>query len=169
VTGEVRADGPSPRVDAVPRWLTADEQDAWRALVAVVLRLPGELERQLQREAGMSHFAYWVLALLSEAPGRRLRLSELAAEADASLSRLSHAVTRLEGRGWVTRRPCPDDARATLAELTDAGLEQVVAAAPGHVDTVRRLVFDGLDAADVADLGRVCARIVARLGAPPDA
>jgi DNA-binding MarR family transcriptional regulator len=167
VTGEVRADGPSPPAEAAPRWLAADEQEAWRALVAVVLRLPGELERQLQRDAGMSHFAYWVLALLSEAPGRTLRLSELAAQADASLSRLSHVVTRLEARGWVTRRPCPDDARATLAALTDAGLDQVVAAAPGHVATVRRTVFDGLDATDVADLGRVCARVVARLDAPP--
>jgi DNA-binding MarR family transcriptional regulator len=115
---------------AEPRWLDDDQQHAWRQLAAVVLKLPSELESQLQRDAGMSHFEYWVVALLSEAPDRTLRMSQLAAQANASLSRLSHVVSRLEKRGWVTRRPCPDDARATLAVLTDAGWEQVVAAAP---------------------------------------
>jgi DNA-binding MarR family transcriptional regulator len=160
VTGEVSV----PAADAV-RWLDDREQEAWRQLVAVVLRLPGELERQLQRDASLSHFAYWVLAVLSEAPERTLRLSELAAQADASLSRLSHAMTRLEDRGLVTRCPCPDDARATLAVLTDAGLDQVRAAAPGHVATVRRIVFDGLEGHDVADLARLCAVIVSQLDA----
>jgi DNA-binding MarR family transcriptional regulator len=145
------------------RWLDEVEQRTWRQLAAVVLKLPTELERQLQRDAGMSHFEYWVTALLSEAPDRRLRLAHLAAQANASLSRLSHVVTRLERRGWVTREPCGDDARATDAVLTDAGFAQVEAAAPGHVATVRRLVFDGLEDDDVAALARVCGRIAARL------
>lgn len=148
-----------------PRWLDDAEQRAWRQLAAVVLKLPSELEAQLQRDSGMSHFEYWVLALLSEAPERALRMSQLAAQANASLSRLSHVVTRLEHRDWVTRRPCPDDARATLAVLTDAGWQQVVAAAPGHVATVRRLVFDGLTTDGVDELSRLCAAIVDRIDA----
>ena len=150
-----------------PRWLDRDEQAAWRRLAAVILKLPSELEAQLQRDAGMSHFEYWVVAVLSEAPERTLRLSQLAAQANASLSRLSHVVTRLEKRGWVTRRPCPEDARATLAVLTDAGFDQVVAAAPGHVEAVRRFVFDGLAADDVRDLARVCDSILDRIDARP--
>lgn len=145
------------------RWLDDRQQQAWRNLAAVILKLPSELDRQLQRESHLSHFEYWVMALLSESPDRRLRLSHLAAQANASLSRLSHVVTRLEGRGWVERQPAPEDARATLAWLTDTGLEQVIAAAPGHVDTVRELVFDRLTDEDVADLTRVCAAIAARL------
>lgn len=146
-----------------PRWLDDAEQRAWRQLAAVILKLPSELEGQLQRDAGMSHFEYWVIALLSEAPERTLRLSQLAAQANASLSRLSHVISRLEKRGWVTRRPCPDDARATLAVLTEAGWDEVVAAAPGHVATVRRFVFDGLEPDEVDDLARLCGAILERL------
>ena len=146
-----------------PRWLDETEQHAWRRLAAVLLKLPSELERQLQRDAGMSHFEYWVIALLSEAPARTLRLSQLAAQANASLSRLSHVVTRLEERGWVTRQPCPDDARATLAVLTETGWRQVVAAAPGHVETVRRLVFEALDRDDVGELARLCDAVLDRI------
>lgn len=155
-----RADHPEE-----PRWLDDAEQHAWRQLAAIVLKLPGELEAQLQRDAGMSHFEYWVLALLSEAPEHTLRMSQLASQANASLSRLSHVVSRLEKRGWVTRRPCPDDARATLAVLTDAGWQQVVDAAPGHVDTVRQIVFDGLGPEDVDELGRLCTVIRERIEA----
>jgi DNA-binding MarR family transcriptional regulator len=146
-----------------PRWLDAREQQAWRSVAAVILKLPAELEQQLQRDSGMSHFEYWVMALLSEATERSLRLSHLAAQANASLSRLSHVVTRLERRGWVTRRPAPDDARVTLAVLTAAGVDQVVTAAPGHVGTVRELIFDALTEQDVEDLAGVCAAIADRL------
>lgn len=156
----------APAMDE-PRWLDDDEQAAWRRLAAVILKLPSELESQLQRDASMSHFEYWVLAILSEAPDRSLRLSQLAAQGNTSLSRLSHVVTRLEKRGWVTRQPCPDDARATLAVLTDVGFEQVLAAAPGHVEAVRRFVFDGLDASGVRDLSRVCDAILDRIDARP--
>ena len=149
------------------RWLDEEEQAAWRRLAAVILKLPSELETQLQRDAELSHFEYWTIAILSESPDRTLRLSQLAAQSNTSLSRLSHVITRLEKRGLVTRRPCPDDARATLAVLTDVGYDQVVAAAPGHVDTVRRLVFDGLDRNDVRDLARACDAILARIDARP--
>jgi DNA-binding MarR family transcriptional regulator len=152
-------------VDAT-RWLDEEEQQAWRRLAAVMLKLPAALEAQLHRDAGMSHFEYWVLALLSEAPGHTLRLSVLAGQANASLSRLSHVATRLEKRGWIVRQPCPDDARAVLAALTRAGHAQIVAAAPGHVETVRSLVFDGLDRADVGELARLCDAVLQRLDAP---
>ena len=157
----------APRSPA-PRWLDDDQQQAWRQLAAVMLKLPSELDRQLQRDAGLSHFEYWVMALLSEADARRLRLSDLAAQANASLSRLSHVVTRLERRGWVRRAPSPDDARTTLAVLTDDGLAQVTAAAPGHVEAVQQLVFDALDREDVADLARLCGVIADRLDRPRD-
>lgn len=150
------------------RWLSDDEQAAWRALAGLMLRLPGALESQLQRDSGLTHFEYWVLALLSEAPDRALRLSHLAQQANASLSRLSHVVTRLERRGWLTRQPDPSDARATRAVLSDEGMAAVVAAAPGHVEHVRRLVFDRLDDAEVEELASVCRRILDRLASTGD-
>lgn len=150
-----------------PRWLDDDEQRAWRRLAAVILKLPSELEAQLQRDSGMSHFEYWIIALLSEAPDHTLRLSHLAAQANASLSRVSHVASRLETRGWIDRRHSPDDARATLAVLTDAGWEQVVAAAPGHVEAVRRFVFDALTPHDVHELARICDTILAQLDGRP--
>lgn len=149
-----------------PAWLNESEQHAWRQLATVIVKLPAMLEAQLQRDEGISHFEYWVMALLSEAPDRSLRLSSLAAQANASLSRLSHVITRLEGRGWVTRRRSTEDARAMLAVLTEDGLATVVAAAPGHVAAVRALVFDGLDASAVAELDRVCAELVRHLDGP---
>lgn len=149
------------------RWLTDEEQDAWRALAAVVLRLPAALERQLQRDSQMSHFEYWVLALTSEEPDRSVRLSALATHANASLSRLSHVITRLERRGWVKREPDPDDARATRARLTHAGWRALVAAAPGHVEAVRRLILDVLEPDDVAALARIADRIAERLREEP--
>lgn len=150
-----------------PRWLDDREQHAWRRLAAVLMKLPVQLDRQLQRDSGMTEFEYWIIAMLSEAPDRTLRLSELAKQANASLSRLSHVVTRLERRGWVRREPCPEDARVTLGVLTDEGWNQVVAAAPGHVEAVRRFVFDALDRDDVEHLGRICDAILERIDARP--
>ena len=150
-----------------PRWLSDEEQRAWRRLAAVLQRLPAELERQLQHDAGMSHFEYWVLAMLSEAPGRSLQLRDLATRGNASPSRLSHVIGRLEERGWVRREACPGDARASNAVLTEAGWETIVAAAPGHADAVRRLVFDGLDPDGVEALAQVCDVILERLDACP--
>ncbi|WP_353952613.1 MarR family transcriptional regulator [Knoellia sp. S7-12] len=126
------------------RWLTDDERAVWLRLVAVVELLPGVLDAQLRAGAGLTHFEYFVLAMLSEAPERTLRMTALAQRTTATLQRLSHVVRRLEDRGLVKRYPCPEDGRATNARLTQAGWEAVVAAAPGHVDTVRRHVLDPL-------------------------
>jgi len=145
------------------RWLTDDELQAWIRLVAVVELLPGTLEQQLRRDSDLSHFEYFVMAMLSEAPGRRLRMTALAARANATLSRLSHVVSRLEARGLVERAPCAEDGRATNALLTPAGWEVVVAAAPGHVEQVRRVVFDALEPEQVGQLRAIAGAILGRL------
>src|SRR6185312_11705864 len=157
------------------RWLSADEMSAWRKFVAVVELLPGALDSQLQRDAELSHFEYFVMAMLSEAPGRTLRMTELGLETNETLPRLSHVVARLEKRGFVRRSPCEADRRATNATLTASGWEKVIETAPGHVGAVRENVIDPLDARDVADLDRIMSRMLARLdpdgrlGRPPSA
>ena len=151
--------GETPAV-VEPRWLDDDERAAWLSLVSVLIKLPAALDAQLQRDSGLSHFEYNVLAGLSEAPGRSLRMSVLAAHADGSLPRLSQVVARLERRGLVRRSPDPDDGRYTLAVLTDAGLDTVAAAAPVHVETVRSLVFDPLTKAKARQLHDICRRIL---------
>ncbi|ABW13134.1 transcriptional regulator, MarR family [Parafrankia sp. EAN1pec] len=143
-----------------PRWLTDEEMQTWLALVSVLIRLPAALDDQLQRDAGLSHFEYQVLVGLSGAPERTLRMSTLAVFANGSLSRLSHVVGRMEKAGWVRRTPDPTDGRYTLAILTDAGWEKIVATAPGHVDAVRALVFDPLTRAQQRQLGDIGRRIV---------
>ena len=143
-----------------PTWLTADQLSAWKKLIAVVELLPGTLESQLQRDSGLSHFEYFTLAMLSEAPDRTLRMTTLAAHTNSTLARLSHVVSRLEKRGLVRREACAEDRRATNAVLTPAGWTTVVAAAPGHVETVRDTVIDPLTTADVADLDRIMGRIL---------
>ncbi|WP_433019108.1 MarR family winged helix-turn-helix transcriptional regulator [Kribbella sp. CA-294648] len=110
----------------------------------MLFKLPGVLDYQLQRDSGLTHFEYVVMAGLSESPDHTRRMSDLAGFANGSLSRLSHVVKRLEKRGFVIRRPDAEDGRITVAELTDAGYEQVVAAAPGHVAAVREYVIDAL-------------------------
>jgi DNA-binding MarR family transcriptional regulator len=142
-----------------PRWLSAEEQQTWFALMAVLTWLPDALDAQLQRDAGISHFEYQVMAMLSMSPGRTRRMSDVAALANGSLTRLSRTVDRLDKRGWVTRRPDPDDGRATLAVLTDAGWDKIVATAPGHVTEVRRLVVDPLTTAQLRDLHEIADRI----------
>jgi DNA-binding MarR family transcriptional regulator len=136
----------------VPRWLDADEREVWLALVGVMIRVPAALDRQLQRDSNMSHFEYQVLAGLSDAPERTLRMSRLAEFTEGSLPRLSQVVGRLEGRGFVARRPDSSDGRFTLATLTDDGFAELERAAPGHVDAVRRLVFDPLSETQHAQL-----------------
>ena len=145
------------------RWLSAEELAAWKKLIAVVSLAPGVLDAQLQRDADLTHFEYFTLAMLSEAPERTLRMTALASRTNATLSRLSHVVSRLESRGYVTRAPCPADRRATDASLTEEGWRKVVATAPGHVETVRARILDALDERDVADLDRIMARVLTRL------
>jgi DNA-binding MarR family transcriptional regulator len=142
-----------------PRWLDAEESQAWRALAKTLERLPAALDAQLRRDAGISHFEYQALALLSEAPGRTLRMSELAMWAGSSLPRLSQVVARLEQRGWVRRTPDPADGRYTLATLTGHGQAKVTQAAPGHVQEVRRLVFDPLTKTQSRQLREIGRRI----------
>ena len=142
------------------RWLTDPEQQAWRRLAAVTMLLPAALESQLQRDADLTHFGYWVMAMLSEARGRSLRMSELAALSYGSQSRLSHLVSRLEQQGYVRRERVGEDRRGYLAVLTDAGYAKVVATAPGHVEEVRARVFDRLTPAQVAQLDEICAAIL---------
>ena len=137
----------------------------WRRLAAVMTLLPAALDTQLQREAELTHFAYWVLVSLSEAPGRAVRMSELAQAANGSQSRLSHMIARLEHRGWIRRQRAGDDGRGTVAVLTDAGFAKLAETAPGHVDLVRSLVFDRLTPAQTAALGEVCAALVESLAA----
>ena len=144
-------------------WLDAEERAAWLRLVAVVELLPGVLDAQLRRDAGLSHFDYFVLAMLSEAPDRRLRMTALAQRTNATLPRLSHVVQRLEGRGLIERFPCPEDRRATNARLTDAGWDAVVAAAPGHVDTVRTHVLDPLTRSQLKQLRTIGDALLTRL------
>jgi DNA-binding MarR family transcriptional regulator len=144
----------------LPRWLDAEERQAWLALISVMIRLPSALDAQLQRDAGLSHFEYQVMAGLSESHDRTLRMSVLALLAEGSLSRLSQVVSRLEKRGWIRRAPDPTDGRYTLAELTDAGYAKVVASAPGHVEAVRRLVFDPLTKAQTRQLREIGRRVM---------
>lgn len=128
-------------------WLDDDEQDLWQALLTVVIALPAALDRQLQRDAGISNFEYGVLAQLSMADEDTMRLSELARVSDSTQPRLSKAMDRFEARDWVARRPDPGDGRYTLATLTAAGRRKLAESAPEHVAQVRRLVFEPLTAA----------------------
>ncbi|GHJ55675.1 MarR family transcriptional regulator [Nonomuraea sp. TT08I-71] len=137
------------------RWLDPDEQRTWRAFLTASRALMDTLDRELQRDAGMPHAYYEILVRLSEAPDRRLRMSELADATGSSRSRLSHAATRLEAAGWIRREDCPTDRRGQLAVLTDAGFATLAAAAPGHVDGVRRHLFDALSPAQVDQLRRI--------------
>ena len=143
--------------------MSEDEQVAWRRLIAVAILLPHELASHLRDEHGMGMHDYWVLAMLSEAPEGTLRMRELARRAQASPSRISHTIDRLHARGWVTRQPSTTDRRGQQASLTPAGLEAVRSTAPSHVERVRHVVFDALDANDVADLARIMDRILAKL------
>ena len=146
-----------------PRWLSPDELRAWLPVGGLLLKLPAALDAQMQRDSGLSHFEYLVLANLSEAPERTRRMSALAALANGSLSRLSHVVKRLEARGWIERRACPSDGRYTNAVLTDAGWEKVLASAPGHVEAVRTLVLDALSPEELDQLGAMARRLLERL------
>jgi DNA-binding MarR family transcriptional regulator len=141
------------------RWLSQDEMDAWTALCWLTIRMPALIDAQLRRDSGLSFFEYVVLAALSMAPDRRMRMSDLAEFANGSLSRLSNVVKRLELRGWLFREPSAANGRITEAFLTDAGMAVVAQAAPGHVETVRRCVFDALRPDQVGELRDIARQI----------
>ncbi|SEG34124.1 transcriptional regulator, MarR family [Actinacidiphila yanglinensis] len=142
------------------KWLTEDEQATWRAFLHATTLLEDHLDRQLQRDAGMPHMYYALLSTLSETPQRRMRMTELAEQTKITRSRLSHAVARLEGNGWLRRESCPSDRRGQIAVLTDAGYEELVRTAPGHVSAVRAAIFDRLTQEQVEQLGDI-SRIIA--------
>ncbi|KOX15758.1 MarR family winged helix-turn-helix transcriptional regulator [Nocardiopsis sp. NRRL B-16309] len=146
-------------MDTHSPWLDDEQQDLWQALLTVVIALPAALDRQLQKDAGISNFEYGVLARLSTAEQATMRLSDLARMCDSTQPRLSKVMDRFEARDWVTRRPDPDDGRYTLATLTDTGRHKLIESAPGHVEQVRRLVFDPLSAAQRRHLGAALSRI----------
>ncbi len=145
------------------KWLSEQERGAWLGLAAVVELLPGVLDSQLRRDADLTQFEYYVLAMLSEAPNRMLRMTALARHTNATLPRLSHVVRRLADRGLVERSPCPEDGRATNVRLTGAGWAKVQASAPGHVANVRRHVFDALTPEQVAQLTSIADSLLTRL------
>jgi DNA-binding MarR family transcriptional regulator len=145
------------------RWLDPDEQRTWRAFLTASRALMETLDRELQRDAKMPHAYYEILVRLSEAPERRLRMSDLAEASGSSRSRLSHAVARLEAAGWVRREECPTDRRGQIAVLTDEGFATLAAAAPGHVEGVRRHLFDALSPAQVDQLRRISEALVDHL------
>lgn len=156
--------GPAPEAGANNSpWLTAEQQQVWRGFLQLTGSLEYELDRELQRDAGMPHAYYLILAMLSEAPQGALRMSQLAAAAWASPSRISHAVDRLEREGWVVRRPDERDKRGQVAVLTDLGRRQLESAAPGHARTVRRILFDRLTPEQLAAFGDICRMALAEL------
>ena len=153
---------------AEPRWLDRDEQRAWRAFLTATRLLFDPLDREMQRDAGIPLSYYEILVRLSEAPEHKLRMSTLAEQSLTSRSRLSHAVARLEERGWVRREPSPGDRRGQLAVLTEKGYAALVDAAPGHVEGVRRHLLDPLTPEEFAELGRISEKVVAHLTAVRD-
>ncbi|MEV4458675.1 MarR family transcriptional regulator [Microbispora sp. NPDC049633] len=143
------------------RWLDEEEQRTWRAYLRTSQLLQEALERQLQRDSSMPHAYYMILVVLSESPGRTMTMTELSAILQYSVSRLSHAVSRLEEKGWVRRLKRPADRRTTVAELTDEGYAAIVKAAPGHVEEVRRVLFDPLTPGQVRQFREILATILA--------
>ncbi len=148
------------------RWLTDEQQQAWRAYLLTFQLLEEALDRQLQRDSGLAATHYGLLVTLSEAPGRRLRMSDLAQLHRYSQSRLTHAIARLERDGYVVRERCPSDRRGQYAVLTAAGVKALKAAAPGHVAEVRARVFDRLSDEQVAALHDVCETLLEGLDPP---
>src|SRR3954447_25718883 len=161
MTSEVSSDARTADAAGGTRWLDADEQRAWRAYMNSWMLLADRLDRDLTRQTGVSHAYYEILVQLSESEGRALRMSELAERCLSSRSRLSHAVSRLEERGWVRRQVCPEDGGGRLAVLTEEGFAALEAAAPVHVEGVRTHLFDQLSPEQVAamrDIGETLLR-----------
>jgi DNA-binding MarR family transcriptional regulator len=154
-----------PREDVTvdTQWLDKRQLRAWIRLIGVLELLPGVLDAQLRRDADVTEFEYYVLAMLSEAPGQTLRMTELARQTNATLPRLSHVVSRLEARGLVKRFPCPEDRRATNARLAEAGWAKVQQAAPGHVANVRHHVIEALSDEQIDQLAEIGDAILTRL------
>src|SRR5262249_53518804 len=143
------------------RWLSESEQRAWRQFIQACQALFAAIEAQLLRDSGLRHGYCEILVHLSETPDRALRMTELANVSTFSKSRLSHAVARLEDRGWVERLDCPTDRRGQIAHLTEDGYAALAAAAPGHVEQVRRSLIDALTPDQLERLAEISAAIMA--------
>lgn len=143
------------------RWLSEEEQRTWRSFLIACQSMFASIDAQLMRDSGLPHGYYEILVHLSESPGRALRMSQLATASTYSKSRLSHAVTKLEERGWVKRQDCPTDRRGQVAQLTDEGFAMLAAAAPGHVEQVRRSVIDALTPEQVRQLAGIATAMIA--------
>ena len=148
------------------RWLDANEEAAWRAFWRASRLLFSELERDLQRDAGMPPGYYEILVFLSEAPERRMRMTDLAEATQSSPSRMTHAVTRMEAQGWIRREGCPSDRRGWNAVLTDAGFRAIEQAAPRHVESIRTRLLDHLSPEQVEQLRAISDTLVAELRPP---
>jgi DNA-binding MarR family transcriptional regulator len=155
------AGAPDDLIPEGTRWLSDAEQRTWRAFLTACQVMFSGIDAQLQHEAGIPHGYYEILVRLSEADGRALRMSQLAEASTSSKSRLSHAVARLEERGWIERTTCPEDGRGQVARLTDQGFAALAAAAPGHVEQVRRSLLDRLSEQQVEQLREISAAIAA--------
>jgi DNA-binding MarR family transcriptional regulator len=145
------------------RWLTEEEQRAWRGLLRMTAQLNARMNRQLQDDYGISLTDYDVLVVLSEAPAGRRRVFELTDVLAWEQSRVSHQLARMQRRGLVAREECPTDARAAFAVITEAGRAAIEGAAPAHVEMVRQLVFDGLSHDQLTALTAVTDRVLERL------
>jgi DNA-binding MarR family transcriptional regulator len=148
-----------------PRWLDAGEQAAWRAYLAMNARLSARLNREMQDESGISIADFSVLVQLSEHLDARMRVLELARALGWEKSRLSHQLTRMQQRGLIARSNCSEDRRGAFVTLTDEGRATVEAAAPRHVESVRRYLFDELSGEQVEALGEIARTVVARIDA----
>lgn len=148
---------------SAPRFYTSDELDTWIPLAALLELLPRELDAQLLRDAKLTHFDYFALSMLTNAPGHRLQMKHLASMTNATMPRLSHVVSRLERRGLVVRERRGADGRGVDAVITAEGRRVLLQATPGHVARVRELVLDALDADQRAQLREITAAVLARL------
>lgn len=153
----MRSQGPA-------RWLTAEQQQAWRTFLTACQTLFAAIDAQLLHDSQIPHGYYEILVRLSEAPGRALRMTQLAEASTSSKSRLSHAVARLEERGWVRRTDCATDRRGQIAQLTDEGFAALAAAAPGHVEQVRHSLIDQLTPEQIEQLREISAAIIDAAG-----
>ena len=151
------------KTPAEPRWLSSDELQTWSAIHMLLVTLPVALSSQLQSDSELSFLEYYILALLNDHPDHTMRMSTLAFLANSELSRLSHAMRRMEERGLVRRSPDPKDGRFTHAILTKKGRACVTKAAPGHVENVRHLIFDVLDEKEQHALRQALLKILSKL------
>ena len=150
-----------------PRPLTSSEEQLWRALARLMVVLPRAIDEDLMARTGLSLTSYIALSQLSEAPDRRLRMSELAERAALSPSRITRVVNSLEADGFVRRCVSPDDHRASFAVLTAAGMRRLAAAWPAHLESVRTLAMDHIECSEIPPLRGVIERIIAAVALAP--